>query len=98
MTTLNLRKLRLKSGLTLKQIADAAGVSFSAISRIERGGGTRPCKIEGIARAYGVTAEQLTDVIFANHASLAIPPAGGPQMGGASAATSESVTQIEGSL
>lgn len=96
MSTLNLRKLRIQSGRTLKQLADDAGMSFSAISRIERGGGTRPCKLEGIAKAYGVTPEQLADAIFANHASFAIPSGGGAHLGGEPGANGAPITQERG--
>ena len=96
MSTLNLRKLRIQSGRTLEQIAVSAGVSISAISRVERGGGTRPSNMEGIARAYRVTTEQLADAIFANHASLAIPTGGAPHPGGQSAANGEEVAQTGG--
>jgi HTH-type transcriptional regulator, competence development regulator len=58
-----LRRLREEKGLTINQLAEAAGISGSQISRIENGlrGIPKPATLRKIAEATGVPYEVLMD-------------------------------------
>ena len=55
-----LRRLRIKSHRTLKEVAEATGLSISFISALERGGsGASVASLRLLAEAYGVTMREL---------------------------------------
>lgn len=55
-----LRRLRVKSHKTLKEVAEATGLSISFISALERGGsGASVASLRLLAEAYGVTMREL---------------------------------------
>ncbi|MBT2293239.1 helix-turn-helix domain-containing protein [Paenibacillus albidus] len=58
-----LKQLREAQGLTINQLAAAAGISGSQISRIENGlrGVPKPATLRKIAEATGVSYEELMD-------------------------------------
>lgn len=60
------RRLRLRQGLTHESLAQAAGVSTKTVQRIEQGSGHehRGTSYRKIATALGVPASQLLDIIF----------------------------------
>jgi transcriptional regulator with XRE-family HTH domain len=61
-----LRELRHRRGLTLDAINVLSGgeVDVATISRVERGiGETRPRTIVALARAYGVSAKRMKEII-----------------------------------
>ncbi|MDP9438611.1 MAG: helix-turn-helix domain-containing protein [Actinomycetota bacterium] len=58
----NVRGLRLRRALTQEELADAAGVSSAAITKIELGRRVpRPGTLRKIAAALRVPVEQLTE-------------------------------------
>lgn len=59
------RRLRLRQGLTHESLAHAAGVSTKTVQRIEQGSGHehRGTSYRKIAEALGVPAAQLLDII-----------------------------------
>lgn len=60
---MQLKKLRKQTGLTVKELADRAGVSQSYIYAIEAGSrGTTATKLSSIASALGVPVADLYDV------------------------------------
>lgn len=66
-----LRNLRLRRGLSLREVSAAAGLSFSQISRLERQKhAVRADDVERLARALGATSEELTEA----ESALARPP------------------------
>lgn len=55
-----LRRLRMKSHKTLKEVSEATGLSISFISALERGGsGASVASLRRLAEAYGVTMREL---------------------------------------
>lgn len=55
-----LRRLRMKSHKTLKEVSEATGLSISFISALERGGsGASVASLRSLAGAYGVTMREL---------------------------------------
>jgi len=54
-----LRVVRLALGLTQDQLAVKAGISQSAVSRIERGGWADPVERAALARAVGLSGAHL---------------------------------------
>lgn len=60
------RRLRLRQGLTHESLAQAAGVSTKTVQRIEQGSGHehRGTSYRKIAHALGVPASHLLDIIF----------------------------------
>lgn len=55
-----LRRLRVKSHKTLKEVSEATGLSISFISALERGGsGASVASLRRLAEAYGVTMREL---------------------------------------
>lgn len=61
-STLRVRELRKRAGMTQKALADATGLCQSAISRIERGQrDVSLATLSAIARALGVPVKSLLD-------------------------------------
>ena len=57
-----IREVRGKSGLSLRQLAEKAGVDFSTIHRIEQGGESpRFATLEKLAKALGISVRDLID-------------------------------------
>src|SRR3712207_157133 len=57
-----LRRLRTRAHKTLKEVAQATGLSISFISALERGGsGASVASLRRLAEAYGVTMRELLD-------------------------------------
>ncbi|QYJ15946.1 hypothetical protein Rxycam_01776 [Rubrobacter xylanophilus DSM 9941] len=55
-----LRRLRMRARKTLKEVAEATGLSISFISALERGGsGASVASLRRLAEAYGVTMREL---------------------------------------
>lgn len=70
MTTPNLRDIRHSRGLTLQQVAAAAGVNVGNLSRIERGAEfPRPPRVERLAVALNLPLTQVYAAIAAAHAA-----------------------------
>lgn len=60
--SINLRKLRMKKGVSQKELATAIGVSHPRISEIESGEGNPTLKtIEALAGYFGVRISRLLD-------------------------------------
>jgi transcriptional regulator with XRE-family HTH domain len=56
----NLRRLRTAAGLTQMELADRAGINFTAVSRLERGDrDPRLSTVARVARALGVSVAAL---------------------------------------
>lgn len=75
-----LRRLRIKSHRTLKEVSEATGLSISFISALERGGsGASVASLRLLADAYGVSMRELfgTDL---EQSSPLVRPAGRPVM------------------
>ena len=59
---LRLREIREKKGLSLRQLAEKAGVDWSAINRIELGKATpKLATLEKLAEALGVSLRTLIE-------------------------------------
>ena len=59
---LRLRQMREKKGLSLRELADRAGVNWTAINRIELGKATpRFTTLEKLAKALGISVRDLIE-------------------------------------
>ena len=56
-----LRRARMRQGRSIRDLADAAGLSKSSIVRLEQGGGTYPMTIVKVCAALGLHVARLSD-------------------------------------
>src|SRR6187397_774343 len=56
-----LRRARMRQGRSIRDLADAAGLSKSSIVRLEQGGGTYPMTIVKVCAAMGLHVARLRD-------------------------------------
>lgn len=56
-----LRRARTRQGRSIRELADAAGLSKSSIVRLEQGGGTYPMTIVKVCAALGLHVARLSD-------------------------------------
>ena len=72
-----LRRIRLERGLTLREVADLAGVSLAYLSEIERGRKEPSSEVlRALCRALGLTLADLLDQVqqeLAPHAAVEAP-------------------------
>lgn len=61
MVRLRLREVRERQLVTQVELAEKAGITRAAISRIEQGGEARISTVRKLAAALGVAAEELVD-------------------------------------
>ncbi len=54
-----LRTLRQRAGLTQQKLAQAAGLSVSAVGRLEQGGNPSPETVAALAHALGIPIKAL---------------------------------------
>ncbi|HZP51960.1 BTAD domain-containing putative transcriptional regulator [Actinocrinis sp.] len=71
-----LRRLRLRSGLSQQELAERAGISVRTLRNLERGGVERPhaASVGRLAEALGVNANDLTALL--GHVAVAAQPRG----------------------
>ncbi|MBL0172862.1 MAG: cupin domain-containing protein [Gemmatimonadaceae bacterium] len=67
-----LRRARMRQGRSIRELADAAGLSKSSIVRLEQGGGTYPMTIVKVAAALGLHVARLRDPDSAGDDRLAV--------------------------
>jgi phage repressor protein C with HTH and peptisase S24 domain len=72
-----IRELRLRRGWKLQQLEEASGVDMGTISAIERRDSSRSDHFPALARALGVTLEQLSEPEFSGNAAEEPRPAYG---------------------
>ncbi len=67
-----LRLARMRQGRSIRELADAAGLSKSSIVRLEQGGGTYPMTIVKVCAALGLHVARLRDPERAGDERLAV--------------------------
>lgn len=67
-----LRRARMRQGRSIRDLADAAGLSKSSIVRLEQGGGTYPMTIVKVCAALGLHVARLRDSDSAGDDRLAV--------------------------
>lgn len=67
-----LRRARMRQGRSIRELADAAGLSKSSIVRLEQGGGTYPMTIVKVCAALGLHVARLRDSDSAGDDRLAV--------------------------
>jgi len=67
-----LRRARSRQGRSIRELADAAGLSKSSIVRLEQGGGTYPLTIVKVCAALGLHVARLRDADTAGDDRLAV--------------------------
>lgn len=67
-----LRRARTRQGRSIRELADAAGLSKSSIVRLEQGGGTYPLTVVKVCAALGLHVARLRDPDSAGDDRLAV--------------------------
>jgi transcriptional regulator with XRE-family HTH domain len=67
-----LRRARMRQGRSIRDLADAAGLSKSSIVRLEQGGGTYPMTVVKVCAALGLHVARLRDSESAGDDRLAV--------------------------
>ena len=67
-----LRRTRTRQGRSIRELADAAGLSKSSIVRLEQGGGTYPLTIVKVCAALGLHVARLRDADTAGDDRFAV--------------------------
>ena len=67
-----LRRARMRQGRSIRELADAAGLSKSSIVRLEQGGGTYPMTIVKVCAALGLHVARLRDPDSAGDDRIAV--------------------------